>query len=332
MTNPNSRHRPDGPHPEAASPLGLSVVVPMYNEAAIVEHSVATILKELRALGVPFELILVDDGSRDATWERIEALAAREREVRGARLSRNFGKERAICAAIDLANGEAVVVMDGDLQHPPELIPEMLGIWRAGSADIVRAVKSDRGRESWLYRRMSHLFYASMAFLSGYDLENASDFMLLDRKVVRSLKRMPEQFPFFRGMVAWIGYRQAEVRFAVPERPGGGSRWSGRRLVAYALSNMLSFSAFPLRVVNYLAAAFFLLAIAIGGISLHRWANGTAVEGFTTVIILLLIIGSGILGGLGIIGEYVAKIHDEVKQRPRYLISEEVGFAERTDA
>lgn len=306
-------------------PLELSIVIPVFNEAEILEESVGIVLGHASALGVPFELILVDDGSRDATWEIVQRLVAAQDRVRGAKLSRNFGKERAICAGLELARGRAVVVMDGDLQHPPEQLAPMLAQWREGKADIVRAVKLHRGKESRVYRWMSRLFYAAMAFLSGYDLEGASDFVLLDRKVVRVITGMSEQFPFFRGTVAWLGYRQAEVPFSVPDRLGGASRWSARSLVGYALSNMLAFSALPLRLVNYIGGGFLVLAVALGALTLYRWFSGSALEGFTTVIILLLVVGGAILVGLGIVGEYVGKIHEEVKRRPRYLIAEEVG-------
>lgn len=310
-------------------PLELSIVIPVFNEAEILEESVGIVLGHASALGVPFELILVDDGSRDATWEIVQRLVAAQDRVRGAKLSRNFGKERAICAGLELARGRAVVVMDGDLQHPPEQLAPMLAQWREGKADIVRAVKLHRGKESRVYRWMSRLFYAAMAFLSGYDLEGASDFVLLDRKVVRVITGMSEQFPFFRGTVAWLGYRQAEVPFSVPDRLGGASRWSARSLVGYALSNMLAFSALPLRLVNYIGGGFLVLAVALGALTLYRWFSGSALEGFTTVIILLLVVGGAILVGLGIVGEYVGKIHEEVKRRPRYLIAEEVGSEAR---
>ena len=303
----------------------LSIVIPVYNESEIISDSIDTIRKEASATGATLEIIIIDDGSLDDTWTVIRQLARDGNDVHGIKLSRNFGKERAICAGLEHACGDATIVMDADLQHPPEMIQSMVRIWKETNSNIVHAVKCDRGKEHWFNNYSSRMFYSAMKFLSGYDLEGASDYKLLDRKVVRALRQMPEQYPFFRGMVAWSGYQHEIVRFVVPERHGGGSKWSRKMLFSYGLSNLLSFSAFPLRIVNYLAIVFFIFAIFLGMQSLYHYYTGSAFVGFTTVIILLLIIGSGIFMGLGIIGEYVAKIHEEVKQRPRYFVEDVVN-------
>jgi len=270
------------------------------------------------------EVILVDDGSTDDTWQIISAEASRRHNVRGLRLSRNFGKEPALCAGLDAAVGEAVFVMDGDLQHPPELMPEMLRLWAEGY-DVVDAVKSDRGKESFLYRFVTRGFYGLLKVLTGYDLGNASDFKLLDRKVVDAWTRLQERELFFRGMVAWLGFRHARVSFVVADRANGRTRWSFFRLVHLAATAITAFSTSALQIISLIGAVFMLFAVLIGGQSLYHYATGTAVSGFTTVILLQLIIGSLLMVSLGIIGGYMARIYSEVKARPRYFVDESIG-------
>jgi|SRR5215475_126134 len=302
---------------------GISVVVPVYNEAEILTEAVGEILGALDRLPEGFELILIDDGSGDHTWHLIGRLAEADTRVRGVRLSRHFGKEQAICAGLDRARGPAVVVMDCDLQHPPYLIEEMVRVWRDKRVGIVEGVTQGHGRQPWLKGLGRRLFYAVMKHLSGYDLRGTSDFKLLDRRVVEALKSMAERQPFFRGMVAWVGFEKATVPFQVGERRVGSTKWPMTELAKYGMSNVFVFSALPLRIVNYIALVFVGFAVLLSALALYRYVAGEAFVGFTTVIILLLIIGSAILLGLGIIGEYVAKIHEEVKQRPRYLVADD---------
>ena len=303
----------------------LSIVVPAFNESEIIKNSILRIYEIAEGLNSTFEILIVDDGSQDATWTHICELSTELPSIRGIRFSRNFGKEQAMLAGLDKAKGEAVILIDADLQHPPELIGDMYEIWKQGNFDVVRAVKMHRGTESLFSKICSKLFYRIMRAISGLELQDASDFVLLDKKVISAIKFFPEQKPFIRGLVLWVGFRQSIVEFEVAPRVGGETKWKRSALIKYALSNFLAFSSLPLRLVNYLALFFFIFALALGGYSLYKYIANDSVEGFTTVIILLLLIGSSLMIGLGIIGEYVAKIHEGVQHRPRYLTMDEVG-------
>jgi dolichol-phosphate mannosyltransferase len=304
----------------------LSIIIPAFNEAEIIENAIFEICKVVATLTPHYEVIIIDDGSNDDTWKKVQAIALSNRCVKGLRFSRNFGKEQAIVAGLDCANGQAVVLMDADLQHPPQIIRSMYELWCAGDVDLVRAIKTDRGQESYVYKVSSDLFYRMLKALSGLDLKNASDFVLLDQKVVQALRSFTEATPFFRGLLAWVGFRQATVPFEVSARIGGVTKWRRSDLIGYAISNFLAFSSLPLRMVNYLAVVFFLFALVLGTFSIYRYWNNQSVEGFTTVIILLLVIGSCIMVGFGIIGEYISKIHAQTKFRPRYLTMDNIGL------
>jgi glycosyltransferase involved in cell wall biosynthesis len=266
---------------------------------------------------LPFTLIVVDDGSTDGTWRVLQSLRAEMPELHAVRLSRNFGKEGAIAAGLDLADGDAAIVLDADLQHPPSLIPEMVRLWRADGWDVVEAVKSSRGPESWLQRLTTRSFYRLAGRLTGYDLQDASDFKLIDRRVVDAWHRFGERTTFFRGLVAWVGFRRTSIRFDVPPRDDGRSRWSRRALTGLAVDAVTSFSAMPLQLVTGLGLLTLVIAAAVGVQALRLWYEGRALPGFTTVILLQMLMLS-----LGIIGTYVAHIYDEVKARPRYIVRE----------
>ena len=304
----------------------LSIIIPAFNEGEIIENTIFEIGKVAQTLTPHYELIVIDDGSSDDTWEKIQAVAESNPFVKALRFSRNFGKEQAIVAGLDCANGKAVVLMDADLQHPPQIICTMFDLWSSGNVDVVRAIKTDRGQESYIYKISSNLFYRLLKALSGLDLKNASDFVMLDQKVVKALRSFPESTPFFRGQLAWVGFKQANVPFEVSARSGGTTKWKRSDLIGYAISNFLAFSSLPLRMVNYLAAIFFFFAALLIIYSIYLYMNHQAVEGFTTVIILLLLIGSCIMLGFGIIGEYISKIHNQTKFRPRYLTMDNIGI------
>jgi glycosyltransferase involved in cell wall biosynthesis len=303
----------------------VSIVVPLHCESTGVSAFLSGIDRVFAARDEAYEVVLVDDGSTDDTWEIIAEEAARRHNVRGLRLSRNFGKESALCAGLDAAIGDAVFVMDGDLQHPPDLMPEMLRLWADGY-DVVDAVKSDRGKESFAYRFMTRVFYRLLRLLTGYDLGNASDFKLLDRKVVDAWTRLQEKALFFRGMIAWLGFRHATVSFVVPERQNGHSRWSFFRLVHLAATAITAFSTSALQIISVIGGLFMLFACLLAAQTLYRYMAGTAVSGFTTVILLQLIIGSLLMISLGIVGGYMARIYSEVKARPRYFVDELAGM------
>lgn len=304
----------------------LSIVVPAYQEAAGLAEGLRAIGASARATTLSFELIVVDDGSTDETWAMIATLGAELPELVGVRLSRNFGKEGAIAAGLDHVRGEACLVMDADLQHPPALIPEMVRYWRAGGWDVVEGVKTHRGQESVLHRLTARTFYRAAAWITGYDLQDASDFKLIDRRVVREWRRLGERATFFRGLVAWLGFSRVQVPFEVPSRTTGDSRWSLAALGGLAVRAVTSFSALPLQLVTVLGAAMLVVAVVIGAQAVRLWWAGLAMPGFTTVILLQLIIGGFLMISLGIIGTYLARIYDEVKARPRYVVRERRGI------
>jgi glycosyltransferase involved in cell wall biosynthesis len=300
----------------------LTVVIPAYNEAPALDVAVRAIHAQVQSTRMPFTIIVVDDGSTDDTWVVLGRLAAELREVRGVRLSRNFGKEGAIAAGLDVSQGGATIILDADLQHPPRLIPEMVRLWHEEGWDVVEAMKSHRGRESRFQRAAARTFYRVARALTGYDLQDASDFKLLDRRVVEAWRRFGERATFFRGLVAWLGFRRTRVFFDVPPRTGGRSRWSLAALASLAVHAVTSFSALPLQLVSVLGFVTLLLAAGVGVQALRLWWAGLALPGFTTVILLQLIVGGFLMISLGIIGTYVARIYDEVKARPRYVVRE----------
>lgn len=303
----------------------VSVVIPAYCEEEQLPHVVAAVRSELSGVDARFEIIVVDDGSTDATWAVLESLCADVPELRGLRLSRNFGKEAALSAGLDEACGEAVIVMDADLQHPPALIPELLAAWQAGGVDVVEAVRAARGGESLAARLGARVFYWLSSWLSGYDLRGSTDFKLLDRRVVATWHRFAERSLFFRGLVPWMGFNRVKVPFDVPGRTRGESSWTFISLVGLAATAVTAFSSFPLRVVTLGGLAFLVGAALLGVQTLVNWAVGEDVSGFATVILLQLIIGSAVMIALGVIGEYIARIYEEVKGRPRYVSADRCG-------
>lgn len=298
----------------------VSIVSPVFEEEEALATFVQRTREVLEDVGEPFEIILVDDGSRDASWSEIEREHAADSRVRGLSLSRNFGKEAAILAGLEAARGEAAIVMDADLQHPPALLPVLVSRWRDG-ADVVEALKETRTGQSLGGRVASRLFNSVFQRLTGVELADASDYRLLSRRAVDALLEMPERTTFFRGTSTWIGFDRARVTFRVDQRAAGRSRWGFRALVRLALDGITSFTPAPLHLVTLAAVVFAVFAVVLGAQTLLRFLQGDAVTGFTTVILLILIQGTLMLLGLGIIGQYLARIHDEVKRRPRYFVA-----------
>lgn len=302
--------------------MKLSLLIPFYNEEQQIPITLATVIPIMESLGLDFELVLVDDGSRDRTWAVITEAAQKDPRIIGLNFSRNFGKEAAICAALDRAAGDAVILMDGDLQHPPQHIPEMVRLWREEGYHIVEGVKSTRGKESLASRVNAKVFYGLFRRFSGYDLRNASDFKLLDRSVVDQWRRLGEHDTFFRGLSAWLGFRRTTFSFEVAARQTGGSKWSVLRLANLSINAITGFSAMPLQFITAMGMILLFLSIALGIQTLVMWFSGHAASGFTTVILLLLLIGGSIMLSLGLIGIYIARIFTEVKGRPRYIIAD----------
>ena len=299
----------------------LSVVLPAYNEEASVPRAAQVIGGLLSGAGIPHEIIFVDDGSRDHTWEVIQAQAGRYPQVRGVKFSRNFGKEAAIFAGLAQSRGACTVVLDCDLQHPPEKILEMYRLWQEGY-QVVEGVKTSRGKENPLHTLAAKTFYSVISNATGIDMSRASDFKLLDRRAVDTLLAMREKNAFFRALSSWISFQTTQVEFEVQPRLEGESKWSPRSLTRYAVTNITSFSAAPLQLVTLLGVVVFLCSVVLGIWSLWQKVTGQALEGFTTVILLQLLIGSILMICLGIIGYYIAKIYEEIKDRPRYIVAE----------
>lgn len=298
----------------------LSIVLPAYNEEQNISNTAHVLSGMLAENQIEYELVFISDGSRDGTFEAIRKEAEKDPRIKGAEFSRNFGKEAGIFAGLAMASGDAVIVMDCDLQHPPEAIPEMWKKWKEG-AEIVEGIKKSRGKESLGYRLSAGLFYKIMSRLIKMDMSASSDFKLLDRKVVDVLLGLPERNTFFRALTFWAGFRTETVPYEVQERRYGESKWSFFSLMKYAVANATSFSTLPLQLVTVMGMISILFSVILAVQTLVKYLAGTAVEGFTTVILLILIIGGFLMLSLGIIGHYIARIYEEVKGRPKYIIS-----------
>lgn len=298
----------------------MSIVIPSYNEEGNVEHTADVVSEILERNGIDYELIFINDGSKDKTWEKISAMAVSRENITAVNFSRNFGKESAIFAGLEVAGGDACVLMDCDLQHPPEVIVEMYKIWENNDVDVVEGRKKSRGRENPVYKGMSLFFYKIINKASGLDMEAASDFKLLDRKVVDALNRMPERLTFFRAMSSWVGFKTEKVYFEVAERAEGESKWSVKSLIKYAVNSITSFTSAPLQIVTVCGVITFIISIILGVNTLYNKIWGNSAAGFPTVIILQLLTSSIIMFSLGVIGFYISKIYEEIKNRPRYLI------------
>ncbi|HEY8834797.1 MAG TPA: glycosyltransferase family 2 protein [Chthoniobacterales bacterium] len=309
---------------EPERPPLISLVVPLYKEAANLRAFLSSVTSELDKTGCRFELIIVDDGSPDETWQILSDDARKIPTLHAFRLSRNFGKELALCAGLERARGDAVIVMDGDGQHPTALLPEMIRLWRTTGADIVEAVKTKRGPESFTGRTGALLFYVGLNKLAGVNLKGVSDFKLMNRRVVDAWQQMQERNVFFRGMTAWLGFTHVQIPFEVPQRAAGATGWSFAKRMKLALTGISAFSSLPLQFVTIAGLLFFGFSVLFGIYTLVLQLAGRSVSGFATVILLLLIIGSLLMLSLGIIGEYLARIYEEVKGRPRYVVASSI--------
>ena len=304
----------------------LSIVIPAHNEREGIASALQEIDRVVAGCDVDHELIVVDDGSQDGTYEEVQAIAATGLPVKAIRFSRNFGKESALLAGLKAASGQAVVTMDADLQPPPSLVPTMLERWRAG-AKVVHAVKRERAHDAAVTRWRAALFNGLLARLGGIDVRNASDFKLLDRVVVDAIVvRLPERRRFYRGLTDWVGFEQVSVPFDVGVRDAGEGKWSLGALFDLATTAILSFTAAPLRIVTVLGLLTLGLALLVTADTLRSRLAGSAPSGFATLEITLLLLGSFIMISLGIVGEYIAKIYDEIKARPHFIVAETSGF------
>ncbi|MBR5762440.1 MAG: glycosyltransferase family 2 protein [Lachnospiraceae bacterium] len=299
----------------------ISLVIPSYNEEENIENTVKTLKSILDGEDFDCEFIFVNDGSADKTFEKIAAESEKDERVKGISFSRNFGKEAAIFAGLQAAVGDACVVLDCDLQHPPTLIKEMVAKWREGF-EVVEGVKSSRGRESIFHKMSAGLFYRIMSRLIKIDMRATSDYKLLDRKVVNVLLSLTERNTFFRALTFWVGFKSTKLEYDVEERKFGTTKWSFISLMKYAINNATSFSTLPLQIVTFLGVISIIGSVILGIQTLVKFFMGTAEAGFPTVILLELLIGGFIMLSLGIIGHYIARIYEEVKGRPKYIVRE----------
>ena len=308
----------------------LSVVIPSYNEEENIETTAGTIGDILKEANIDYELVFVSDGSKDRTFEIIETLSEKDARIKGIQFSRNFGKEAAIFAGLSEAKGDCVSVIDCDLQHPPKTLVEMYRLWEEGY-EVVEGIKSSRGKESLFHKMFVGIFYGIMSSLMKIDMNATSDFKLLDRKAVDALLTLNESNTFFRALSFWVGFRSVQVEYDVAERTKGTSKWSFGSLVRYAITNTTSFTTAPLRIIAVVGFIMVICSIALGVETLVVYFMGAAVEGFTTVILLLLMIGGAIMISLGIIGHYLGRIYEEVKGRPRYIIRSRTETCKKTN-
>jgi glycosyltransferase involved in cell wall biosynthesis len=312
----------------------VSVVIPAHDEAAGIEHTINEIERVLDGceIGYEYELIIVDDGSRDGTFEKVLELETRHKGLKGIQFSRNFGKEAALLAGLTASTGDAVITMDADLQHPPELIPELLAKWKDGF-QVVHGVKRDRSNDSALVRWRAMAFNYLIGLLGGIIVQHSSDFKLLDRIAVNAVVgQLPETQRFYRGLASWIGFKQTEIPFSVESRNVGYEKWSLPSLFDLATTALVSFTSAPLRIISILGLATLILGVVLAAEALLSWFQGKAVSGYTTIICTVLIIGSFIMISLGIVGEYMAKMYEEIKRRPSYLVTTRCGFEDHAGA
>jgi len=304
-----------------------SIVVPIHDEAELLPELYERLRAVLDGLDGPWELILVDDGSTDGSYALMVELHRRDPRVRVLRFSRNFGHQLALTAGLDRARGEAVLTMDGDLQHPPEAIPEFVARWREGH-DVVYGVIAERAGQNWFKRQTAAIFYRTLKRMTETEVPaSAGDFRLVDRGALEAFKALRESNRYVRGMFSWIGYRQTAVRFASVPRPAGRSKYTPRRMLKLATDAIVGFSTLPLRLALNLGFAVSLLSIVLGLSAIGtKITGGFAVPGWTSIMVLVGLVGGIQLIVIGVIGEYIGRIYDEVKQRPLYLVSAAHGF------
>ncbi len=311
----------------ASAPV-LSVVVPVFNEEPILDVLHHRVVDVLERWGEPFELVLVDDGSRDGSWDRMTALAARDPRLVLVRLSRNFGHQIAITAGVDAARGEAVVVMDADLQDPPEVVLELVARWREGF-DVVHARRRRREHDSAFKALTARAFYRLFASIVPIPtVQDAGDFRLMSRRVVLAMRGLEETHRFLRGLVAWVGFRQTVVEYDRPERGAGVTKFSVGKMARLAMDGITSFSTLPLRLATYMGLVVGAIALAVAGwAAFQHFVRHETVQGWTSLIVVVSLIAAAQFLLLGIVGSYVGRIYEQVKRRPLYIVAEETSAA-----
>lgn len=305
----------------AQQSLTFSVVVPAFNEAEVLPIFHARLRAVMNAMGESWEVVYVNDGSRDGTLPLLEDLATRESTVSLVNLSRNFGKEAAMTAGLDYARGDAVIVIDADLQDPPELIPEMAAIWRKG-VDMVYAQRRTRAGESWIKRSTAEMFYRLMRHVGRTPLPpNVGDFRLMSRRVVNAVLQLREQHRFMKGVFAWVGFPSQALLYDRDPRAAGETKWNFWSLWNFSIDGITSYTVVPLKISTYLGLFVALIALLYGGVMILRTLLfGNPVPGYPSLMVVILFLGGVQLVTLGIMGEYLGRAFDETKERPLYLI------------
>lgn len=311
----------------------ISVVVPVFNESGNLASLIEALQSTFEELTISWEAIFVDDGSVDNSWQELQQLASGTENLTIIRFTRNFGKEAAIHAGLLHSQSPVSLVMDSDMQHPPELIRQMWASMQASKADVVSAVKSRRQEESLLRGAGARLFYWLFRKSTRIDLESSTDFKLISARARKVYLSLPEKHKFFRGLTTWFGFPEEFVTFVPPERAlAPESRWSTSGLFRYALRNLVSFSSLPVQLLGWLGAGTLAFTFALGAHTLYTKFTGQAVEGFTTVILAILFVGAILMMGLAIIGTYITETYQQVMQRPTFIVREARFGAEKKDS
>lgn len=307
--------------------VDISIVVPVYNEEDNLCPLYDRLSETLKALGLSYEIIMVDDGSSDRSAEIISNLNKNDNRVKLLGFSRNFGHMVALSAGLDHASGKAVITLDADLQHPPELIPKLVKKWKSG-AEVVNTLRKETKGIGIFKNISARIFYWLMNRIAKIDLPaNAADYRLIDKKVVEALKGMKERSRFLRGMIRWVGFKQEFVEYEADPRFAGKTKYSITKMISFALDGITSFSSFPLRLSTYLGlmVAFFSFLYILYAVYIRLFTN-RAIEGWASVLVTVLFIGGVQLIFLGVIGEYLGRVYEETKQRPLYIINQKLGF------
>jgi polyisoprenyl-phosphate glycosyltransferase len=307
--------------------MKISIVIPVFNEASNIPPLYAALVPQLESVSMDYEILFVDDGSTDGSVEETRKLRARNDRVRLLSLSRNFGHQIALTAGIDHASGDAIVLMDADLQHPPALIPQLISRWLDGF-EVVHTIRKTTAESSWPKRATAAAFYRVFRLLSRVDLpSNAADFRLIDRKVADALRGIRERTRFLRGLTVWAGYRSTSISYDAPTRQAGETKYSPARMLKLAIDALVSFSAAPLHLAVYAGIVLALLGFLYAGYALYaRFVTGHVLPGWTSLAILVSIVGGIQLVLMGVIGVYLGKIFEEVKRRPLYLVRSRLGI------
>lgn len=308
----------------------LSIIIPIYNEECIIRKTYETVTKVLKPLDVSYEIIIIDDGSSDKTFEILAEISKTDSHLKVISFSRNFGHQAALTAGLDHSTGEVIITMDGDLQHPPELIPALLEKWREGY-EVVHTIRVYGTETGFLKKFSSSIFYKLINKLAHVAIPSgAADFKLFDRKVVNSLKSLKERSRFMRGLSVWVGYQQTKAEYKAASRTAGISKYTPAKMIGFALDGITSFSIFPLKVSTYLGfivsfTSFLYLNYAL----FIKFMTDRALPGWASVVIPMLFLGGIQLIAIGILGEYIGRIYEEVKGRPVYIVNKKCGFDEK---